>query len=64
MITYDRLTEIATLAIHGLIEDDEESAMEYFADTMELTDEEREFFGVQMENNIDIQLILLSVHRS
>jgi cytochrome c-type biogenesis protein CcmH/NrfG len=48
-MTVERLVEIATLAIQGLLEDDEETAMEYFAETMELTDEEREFFGVPME---------------
>ena len=46
MITYDRLSEIADLAIQGLLEDDRLTAMEYFADTMELTEEEREYFGI------------------
>ena len=44
--TPERLVEIAQMAIDGLRCDDEDSAMEYFADTMELTDYEREFFGV------------------
>ena len=48
-MTAERLVEIATLAIQGLLEDDEETAMEYFAETMELTDYEREFFGVPMQ---------------
>ena len=47
--TPERLVELASLAIDGLREDDEESAMEYFRDTMELTDYEREFFGIPME---------------
>ena len=44
--TVERLVEIAQLAIDGLLCDGEESALEYFADTMELTDYEREFFGI------------------
>ena len=44
--TPERLVEIAQLAIDGLRCDDEDSAMEYFADTMELTKEEAEFFGI------------------
>lgn len=44
--TPERLVEIAQLAIDGLRCDDEDSAMEYFADMMELTDYEREFFGI------------------
>jgi hypothetical protein len=49
-ITWDRLSEIATQALHGLIEDDYDSAMEYFRDTIDLTDEEREYFGVPTES--------------
>lgn len=49
--TPERLVEIASLAINGLREDDEDSAMEYFRDTMELTDYEREFFGIPMETD-------------
>lgn len=51
--TPERLVEIASLAINGLREDDEDSAMEYFRDTMELTDYEREFFGIPAENEED-----------
>lgn len=51
--TVERLVEIATHAIDGLREDDEESAMEYFRDTMELTDYERQFFGIPVENEND-----------
>ena len=47
--TVERLVEIASLAIDGLRIDDEESALEYFADTMELTKEEAEFFGINYE---------------
>lgn len=49
-ITWERLSEIATQALHGLIEDDYDSAMEYFRDTLDLTDEEREYFGVPTES--------------
>lgn len=48
-ITWERLSEIATQALHGLLEDDYDSAMEYFRDTIDLTDEEREYFGVPTE---------------
>ena len=48
--TPERLVQIAQLAIDGLRCDDEDSAMEYFRDTMELTDYEREFFGIPTED--------------
>lgn len=47
--TVERLVEIAQLAIDGLRCDDEASALEYFADTMELTEYEAEFFGINHE---------------
>lgn len=47
--TPERLIEIAQLAIDGLICDDEDSAMEYFADTMELSEHEAEFFGINFD---------------
>lgn len=50
-MTPERLVEIASLAIQGLLEDDEDSAMEYFAETMELTEYERGFFGVPQETD-------------
>lgn len=46
----DRLSEIATLAIYGLIEDDKDSAYEYFIDTMELTKDEMKYF--ELDDNI------------
>lgn len=52
-ISIDRLSEIASLAIDGLMQDGEEEAMEYFRDTMELTDEEREYFGIPKETEND-----------
>lgn len=53
IITWERLSEIATQALHGLIEDDYDSAMEYFRDTIDLTEEEREYFGVPTESDSD-----------
>lgn len=41
-----RLEELATLFKDGLIEDDEENAMEYFDDVCEMTDDEKEYFGI------------------
>lgn len=46
-MTYDRLTELATLFKDGLIEDDRESAMEYFDVYCEMDDKEKEFFGIK-----------------
>lgn len=45
-----RLEELATQFKDGLIEDDEESAMEYFDEVCEMTDEEKEFFGIETES--------------
>lgn len=50
-ISSDRLIEIASLAIDGLIQDDLNEAMTYFNETMQLTDYEKEFFGVTENNN-------------
>lgn len=44
--TVERLVEIASKAIDGLLEDDRESAMEYFKEEMELSDYEMKFFGI------------------
>lgn len=44
--TIERLVEIASQAIDGLIQDDRWSAMEYFRETMELSEYEMDFFGV------------------
>ena len=59
-ICWDRLSEIATDALHGLIEDDYDSAMEYFRDTIELTDTERAYFGVPTEYDNDSSYMDLS----
>lgn len=48
-ISWDRMCELATKAMHKLLEDDYDSAMEFFEDEAELEDFEREFFGVPME---------------
>lgn len=41
-----RLEELATLFKDGLLEDDSESAIEYFIDTCEMEESELEFFGL------------------
>lgn len=46
-IPYDRLSELATLFKDGLISDNRESAMEYFDDCCEMTEEEKEYFGIE-----------------
>lgn len=43
---YDRLSELATLFKDGLIQDDEYEAMVYFEDECEMTESEREYFGI------------------
>ena len=43
-----RLEELLTHAIQGLLFDDRESAIEYFHDTMDMTIEELEYFGVEL----------------
>ena len=43
---YPRLEEIASKAIDGLVEDDEENAYEYFANEMEMDSHEAEYFGL------------------
>ena len=48
-----RLEELATLFKDGLIEDDEESAMEYFEEVCEMKDHEKEFFGIEESEETD-----------
>lgn len=48
-IPWARMSEIATVLKDGLIEDDEEEAYRYMADTVELSDTEAEYFGLDME---------------
>lgn len=49
-ITRSRLIDIASSAIDGLREDNEEEAMEYFRNTMDMENYEREFFGIPLED--------------
>ena len=46
---YYRLCEIASKAIDGLIEDDEETAYEYFANEIEIDSHEADYFGLNKE---------------
>jgi hypothetical protein len=46
---YPRLEEIASKAIDGLVEDDEDSAYEYFANEIEIDSHEAEYFGLNPE---------------
>ena len=48
-VQYYRLEEIAGKAIDGLIEDDEETAYEYFAREIEMDSDEAEYFGLDAE---------------
>ena len=43
-----RLEELATLFKDGLIEDDRASAMEYFNEVCDMTENELEFFGIEI----------------
>lgn len=45
-----RLEELATQFKDGLIEDDEYEAMEYFDEVCEMTESEKEFFGIETES--------------
>lgn len=47
-----RLEELATLFKDGLISDDEESAVEYFDEVCEMTEEEKEWFGIEEDSPI------------
>lgn len=46
---YYRLEEIAGKAIDGLVQDDKESAYEYFANEIEMDSHEAEYFGLNSE---------------
>lgn len=48
-IQHYRLEEIAGKAIDGLIQDDEETAYEYFANEIEMDSHEAEYFGLNKE---------------
>lgn len=47
-----RLEELATFFKDGLISDDRESALEYFDEVCEMTDEEKEWFGIEEDSPI------------
>ena len=49
-ITRCRLEELATKFKDGLIEADDDFAMEYFDSECEMTDGEKEFFGIETES--------------
>lgn len=48
-ITYARMSELATLFKDGLIEDDKDSAIEYFMGECDMDDNELEYFGIEHE---------------
>lgn len=48
-VQYYRLEEIAGKAIDGLVEDDEDTAYEYFANEIEMDSDEAEYFGLNAE---------------
>ena len=48
--TEDRLSEIATQCIDGLRQDDEEQAMIFLRNEVELTEDECEYFGVDYDD--------------
>lgn len=48
-ISWDRMCEIASKSIDGLMEDDEESAKEYLQNEVELDESEAEYFGVEFD---------------
>lgn len=47
-----RLEELATLFKDGLVSDDRESAMEYFDEVCEMTEEEKTYFGIEEDSPI------------
>ncbi len=46
---FHRLCEMASKAIDGLVQDDEETAYEYFASEIEMDSDEAEYFGLNAE---------------
>ncbi len=51
-IPVSRLEELATLFKDGLISDDRESAFEFFENCCEMTDKEKEWFGIEEDSPI------------
>ena len=52
-----RLEELATQFKDGLIEDDEEQALIYFDEVCEMSESEKEFFGIETESDEDDEYI-------
>lgn len=50
-ITRERLEDIATRALHALVEDDEEIAKEFFETELELDEEEMKYFGIEFDED-------------
>lgn len=58
-ISRERLEEIASKAIDGLIEDGVDEALEFFDESLELTEEEKEYFGVaelELTKNVEPEI--------
>lgn len=51
-IPRNRLEELATLFKDGLISDDRDSALEYFDECCEMSEEEKSFFGIEEDSLI------------
>ena len=52
LVARARLEELATLFKDGLISDDRESAFEFFENCCEMTDKEKEWFGIEEDSPI------------
>ena len=50
-IGYGRLVEIASKAIDGLRDNDEDEALEYCQDEIDMDEDELEFFGFELKEN-------------
>lgn len=53
-ISYDRMCELATLLKDGILESDEDFAMEYFDHECDMNEKEKSFFGIRGEKDEDI----------
>ena len=47
VISYDRLSELATMFKDGLEQGDKEEALKYFIEECDMTDEELDYFGIE-----------------
>lgn len=45
-ITYNRMSEIADMTLHGMVEDDKDEAMYFIENEIELDESEMEYFGL------------------